>query len=427
MIVDEVMTETGRRAIDAVNGSAASPDVDVAIIGAGPHGLSAAVHLRRAGIEAQVFGRPMSFWRSMPDGMRLRSNMSATNMIEPVGPFSLASYMADIGEDFDHPVSLRRFVEYGSWVQRNAVPDVDTRMVTQVARVAGGFQLELDDGEQITAGRVVVASGIAAFEHVPPGFDHLSPGLVSHTGHHADLTRFAGQRVAVVGGGQSAFECAVLMNERGVEVELIARRPEITWLRGWSPKQFMGRRLGSIIYAPTDVGPLWYSRLVATPALFTKLPRETQDRIAQRSIRPACSYFVKVRVDGVKVTKATEVVAANTSGDGLELTLSNGTKRHVDHLMFGTGYKVDIRRYPFLDGGLIGDLKKVNGYPVLRRGFESSVPNLHFLGAPAARSFGPILRFVSGSWYAGTHLAETVARTQRSGAARRRHVGAARA
>jgi FAD-dependent urate hydroxylase len=408
VIEDGVMTEPRRGVTDAVNWSAHAPDLEVAVIGAGPHGLSAAVHLRRAGVDAQVFGDPMSFWRGMPDGMRLRSNMSATNMIEVAGPYSLASYMTDIGEEFGHPVSLRRFVDYGSWVQRHAVPDVDTRWVTGVVRTGSGFRLELSDGEHVTARRVVVAAGIADFENVPPGFDHLPSELVSHTGHHADLARFAGKRVAVVGAGQSAFESAVLMNERGVEVELIARRPEIVWLRSWSPKQFMGR-LGKYVYAPTDVGPLWYSRLVATPALFTKLPRETQDRIAQRSIRPACSYFVKVRVDGVRVTKATEVIRAQPSRDGLELTLSDGTTRQVDHLMFGTGYKVNVKRYPFLGDGVLDGLKVVDGYPVLRRGFESSVPNLHFLGAPAARSFGPILRFVSGSWYGGTHLAQALA------------------
>ena len=77
-------------------------------------------------------------------------------------------------------------------------------------------------------------------------------------------------------------------------------------------------RLGKIVYAPTDVGPLWYSRLVATPALFTKLPRETQDKIAERSIRPACSYFVKVRVDGIGIKAATEVIGATAAGEGLE-------------------------------------------------------------------------------------------------------------
>jgi Pyridine nucleotide-disulphide oxidoreductase len=422
LIVDDVMTETREPEIDAMDEPPSvardAADAEVAVIGAGPHGLSAAVHLRREGVDTQVFGAPMSFWRSMPKGMRLRSNLSATNMIEPAGPLSLASYMTEIGEQFGHPISLRRFVEYGTWVQRNGVPDVDTRTVTRLFRDRGGFVLELDDGDRFTARRVVVACGIAPFESMPPGFDHLGSDLVSHTGHHDDLSRFEGKRVAVVGAGQSAFESSVLMNERGAEVELIARGSEIVWLRSWSPIHFMGR-LGKVVYAPTDVGPLWYSRLVATPSLFTRLPRETQDRIASRSIRPACSYFVKVRVDGVRITMGTHVTAAEAAGQRLELTLSDGTTREVDHLMFGTGYKVNVRRYPFLSEGLLAGLKVVDGYPELRQGFESSVPSLHFLGAPAARSFGPIMRFVSGSWYGGTRLAQAVARERRGGILRR--------
>lgn len=386
-----------------------SQDIDVAVIGAGPHGLSATIHLRRAGVAAHAFGEPMSFWRSMPKGMRLRSNMSATNIVEPVGPFSLASYMDETGEPFGHPVSLQRFVDYGSWVQRNGVPDLDSRRVTEVARSNGGFALTMSDGERIKAGRVVVACGIAPFENRPAGMGHLPRELVSHTANHDDLATFAGKRVAVVGSGQSAFESAVLMHERGAEsVEMIIRRPDIVWLRSWSPIHFMGR-LGKVVYAPTDVGPLWFSRLVATPAVFTRLPRETQDRIAHRSIRPACSYFVKVRVDGIKMTTSTEVTSAEPNGDGVRLTLSDGTTRDVDHLMFGTGYKVDVTRYPFLSDSVIRDLKVVNGYPVLRDGFETSVPRLHVVGAPAARSFGPIMRFVSGSWYGGSRLARAVA------------------
>jgi FAD-dependent urate hydroxylase len=164
-----------------------------------------------------------------------------------------------------------------------------------------------------------------------------------------------------------------------------------------------------IVFAPTDVGPLWYRRLVATPALFTRLPRENQDRIAARSIRPACSYFVKVRIDGIRLTKATEVRSATRTGDALRLTLSDGTEREVDHLMFGTGYKVDVARYEFLGEGIRRDLRVVDGYPVLRRGLESSVPGLHILGAPAAYSFGPTMRFVSGSWYGGSRVAQALA------------------
>ena len=200
------------------------------------------------------------------------------------------------------------------------------------------------------------------------------------------MRAFAGKRVAVVGGGQSAFESAVLMNERGADVELIARGPEIVWLRSWSPIHFMGR-LGKVVYAPTDVGPLWYSRLVATPALFTRLPaRDAGPNRVIASIRPACSYFVKVRVDGVRLTTATEVTGAKPAGEGLELTLSDGSTREVDHLMFGTGYKVNVERYPFLGEDLLADLGR-RRLPGAAPRVRELVPGLHILG----RAGGPEL------------------------------------
>jgi FAD-dependent urate hydroxylase len=68
-----------------------------------------------------------------------------------------------------------------------------------------------------------------------------------------------------------------------------------------------------------------------------------------------------------------------------------------------------VARYPFLDERMIANIRRVDGYPVLARGMESSVPGLHFVGAPAAWSFGPICRFVSGSWYGGTSVARAIA------------------
>ena len=65
--------------------------------------------------------------------------------------------------------------------------------------------------------------------------------------------------------------------------------------------------------------------------------------------------------------------------------------------MLATGYQVDVSRYGFLSTGVLRRLHVNYGYPELKAGFESSVPGLHFVGAPAARSFGPLSRFVSGT------------------------------
>jgi cation diffusion facilitator CzcD-associated flavoprotein CzcO len=380
---------------------------DVAILGAGPYGLAAAAHLRRAGVELRIFGEPMSFWRTMPAGMLLRSNWSATCIAEFRGPLSLDAYCKAIGHRFGRPIPLDRFIHYGEWVQQQVAPDVDRRTVTQVTADGEVFRLTLDDGETLRAARVVVAAGIAPFVRRPPQLAGLQAELASHTGDHWDLSRFAGQQVLVVGGGQSALESAALLHESGAEPEVLVRRDRINWLHGGKYHRRLGR-LAPLVYAPTDVGPMGLSRVVALPDLFRRLPRSVQTPAAYRAIRPAGAEWLIARLASVPIQLGRQVRVVEPHQGRLRVELDSGESRVVDHLLYGTGYQVDVGRYPFLAPELIGAIRQVGGYPVLRAGLESSVPRLHFLGAPAAWSFGPIMRFVSGGWYASRALTRVV-------------------
>ena len=372
---------------------------DVAIIGAGPYGLAAAAHLRRAGVETRVFGEPMSFWGTMPTGMLLRSNRTATSIADYDGPLSLDSYAAEIGERITLPVPLARFLDYGRWVQRKVAPDVDRRRVVQLAKGADRFTLDLADGDRLSARRVVVAGGIAPFAHRPAACAGLPPDLVSHTCEHQDLGVLADRRVLVVGGGQSALESAALLHEAGADVEVVARARRINWLHGGKYHRRLGRA-APLVYAPTDVGPMGLSRLVAVPDLFRRLPRPVQEPLAYRAIRPAGAAWLVPRLRDVPVHLGTGLRAVTVRAGKAAVELTDGRCLVVDHVLLGTGYRVDVARYPFLAPQLTTALRRVGGYPVLHPGLESSVPGLHFVGAPAAWSFGPIMRFVSGSWYA---------------------------
>jgi hypothetical protein len=98
------------------------------------------------------------------------------------------------------------------------------------------------------------------------------------------------------------------------------------------------------------------------------------------------------------------VVSAIPVGERLIVTLTDGTNQTVDHVLLATGYQVDVSRYSFLASELLRSLRCVAGYPQLGAGFESSIQGLHFLGAPAAWSFGPLMRFVSGTGYTARAL-----------------------
>jgi NADPH-dependent 2,4-dienoyl-CoA reductase/sulfur reductase-like enzyme len=389
-------------------------DTDVAIVGAGPYGLAAAAHLRAAGVDARVLGEPMSFWRSMPVGMLLRSNWTATSIADYQGPVSLDAFRTAVGAHINRPVPLETFIEYGTWVQEQIAPDVDRRVVETVDADGRGFQLALAGGEHLSARRVVIAAGIKPFANRPGYADGLAPELASHTGDHQNLATFSGARVLVVGGGQSALESAALLHESGAKPEVIVRSDHVNWLHGGVYQRKLGR-LSPVLYAPTDVGPMGLSRLVAVPDLFRRLPRRIQRPLAYRAIRPAGAAWLTPRLRDVPIKTARSIVSVTAHGGGLRVTFGDGDARTVDHLLLGTGYRVDIARYPFLAPALLARVRRVNGYPVLGRGLESSVAGLHFLGAPAAFSFGPIMRFVSGGWYTGRALTQTVTGSSQPG------------
>jgi hypothetical protein len=384
----------------------------VAVIGAGPYGLAAAAHLGAAGVETRVFGQAMDFWQvQMPVGMLLRSSWEASHISDPRGAWTLEAYQSDSGERVPTPIPLDQFVRYGLWFQRRAAPDLDTRRVVRVEPAASGFRLQLEDGDSVSASRVVVATGIGAYPHRPAGFGDFPSSLVSHSADQRDLGAFAGKRVLVVGGGQSALESAVLLREGGAEVEVVMRASQPRWLRrsGWL--HALPTHLRSLFYPPTDVGPPGLNLIVAAPDVFRRLPRSLQDRIASRSIRPAGAGWLVPRTSGVRLTAGRRVVSLESQGGGLSLTLDDASSRQVDHLLLATGYRVELSRAGLLPPELLASIQQARGYPVLENGLESSIPGLHFVGAAAAWSFGPLMRFVSGTAFAAKELTRFVRRS----------------
>jgi cation diffusion facilitator CzcD-associated flavoprotein CzcO len=381
---------------------------DVVVVGAGPYGLAVAAALRAGGVDVHTFGEPMSFWdEQMPQGMLLRSPREASHIGDPSGAWSLDRYEASIGVEAVRPVPLDRFVAYGRWVQEQAVPDLDRRRVVRLQQGPGGFRLELDDGAAITAARVVLAGGIAPFAWRPPELDGLPPELVSHASEHRDLGVFRGRRVIVVGGGQSAIESAALLHEAGAEVEVLVRAQQIHWLVR-SSRLHRLQWLRRLLYAPADIGPAGVSWLVASPRWFKRLPVRWQVPLARRSIRPAASGWLVPRTQQVQLELGRSVVAARPAGHGVELVLDHGQTRRAEHVLLGTGYRIDVSRLELLAPELAAGLALVDGYPVLDRSFQSSVPGLHFVGAPAAWSFGPLMRFVAGTGFTARALARAL-------------------
>lgn len=384
---------------------------EVAVVGAGPYGLSVAAHLKRAGIAAHVFGEPMAFWRhNMPKGMILRSPWRATHLSDPGRALSLEAYASSCGIDSGKALPLEKFVAYGEWFQRHAVPDVDRRAVRLIDTARNGFRLRLADGDILSADRVIVATGLLNQDYRPPLFQHLPPALVSHTSEHADLSAFRGKRVAVVGRGQSACESAALLDEAGAAAEIISHGA-IHWL-GVSTNAAgttLRRRLREVLASPSEVGPFPLSWLVEVPGLVRLLPPEIRGEFTRRCLKAGAAGWLKPRFTNIVCNPGRSITGARVLGDRIALDLDNAA-RTFDHVLLGTGYRVDMSRLGILAPQLLERIACVEGSPLLGSGFESSVPKLHFVGCYAVKSFGPLLQFIAGASYAARAVTNAACR-----------------
>src|SRR5215467_3554291 len=125
-------------------------NLEVLIVGAGPYGLSLATHLRHRKVPFRIFGQPMRFWQGMPRGIFLKSFAFATTIDSPEKlPFE--EWCRERGLEDREPCSTVSFTQYGLWLQRKLVPEVEPVDVQLIEGVQGGFLATLASGEQVQA------------------------------------------------------------------------------------------------------------------------------------------------------------------------------------------------------------------------------------------------------------------------------------
>jgi thioredoxin reductase len=375
--------------------------VDVAIVGAGPNGLSLASYLADSGVERRIFGLTMRAWRDMPPGMNLKSFGFATSIPCLRPHYTFPEYCRARGlEDFE-PISFTTFSEYGEWFQQQLVPDVETTLVSRVDRQGDGFEVTLDSGEVFHARRVIVAAGLSYFTRTPEMFKALPAGFVTHgsdTRKYVESNQYAGKDIAVVGAGQTALEAAALLHEGGARVQILARRDV------WWSDPFSERTLKDKLLNPnTVVGPgrkNWV--LQHLPWLPYYLPAERRVRLAKTYLGPLGAWWLRPRVDGkIHIERQIALLSAVVDDNKVALKFRAGQDEkliRVDHIISATGYEADVDRLPFISPNLAADVKRIERAPELSPSFEStSVPGLYFVGPVASFSFGPLVRFVAGA------------------------------
>jgi thioredoxin reductase len=388
----------------------------VAVIGAGPYGLSIAACLHDYGVNTRVFGIPLDTWRDhMPAGMLLKSDGFASNVHAPKGVGTLADYCHERGipyHDTDLPVRLDLFCDYADDFQRRFVPGLEELLVTRLERDGQGFRLELSDGQTVRADQVVCAVGISHFASLPTELAALPKSRASHSYDHHDLSQFDGKHVTVVGAGASAVDTAVLLAEAGATVSVVTRAGQVKFGGRPTPRTLWDR-----LRSPSSgVGPGLRNWLCeAMPSLFRFLPGNVRLTLIRTHLGPKSPFHMKARFDAGVSVELGQSIASAREVDGrvrLELRGSDGRTSTLttDHVLAATGYYPDLARLEFLTDDLRSAVRSHARMPMLSRWFESSVRGLYFVGPAAVDTFGPLMRFMVGAEYVAPRLAYRLAR-----------------
>jgi thioredoxin reductase len=387
-------------------------DSDIVIVGAGPYGLSIAAHLRDSKQPFEILGTALESWRTfMPEGMILKSERFASNLWDPARRFTLQRYSEIHQVPYQavgSPLGLDLFLQYADWFKQQAVGEIRSAKVVRLASRAGGFELTLADGSQLTSRRVVLATGHMAFRRLPSQLSDLSEPLVMHSTRIGDVKAYAGRDVTIIGAGQSALETAALLHEAGARVRLLARASRLEWNARSRPRPLPQR----ILEPDAGVASGWKSYAVSElPRVFRwYFPAAKRHRFVRGSYGPSGAWWLRDRVDQhIETWLDTELESAATVDGAVRLRVRRAGAAHevrTDHVIAATGFEVDIDRLDYLEPTLrTGIARESGGIPALSSNFESSIPGLFIVGIASSPVFGPIMRFMYGAKHVSPVLA----------------------
>lgn len=385
--------------------------LDVAVVGAGPYGLSVAAHL--AGRRVRTFGEPMETWRTrMPPYMLLRSDWKETSLAAPGRLGTIDRWARVVGEEREEPIPLQKFLRYADWFRHTFVPEGDPSDVAALERAADTYRLTTAAGDEYEARHVVVAVGAVPFAYAPPPLGEAVGDRVAFATSLQSYEAYQGRRVVVVGGGQGGLESASLAVHAGADVELIVRST-LRWFADREPHRPRGpvrQRLYRLAYPVVGYGPPPLNRLALHPDVFAVLPRGARRQLSARILRAGGSPWLRQEVErNVDVTEGVGVERIEQDGI-VRLHLSDGTVREADAVILAAGFRFSLDRLTFLSASIRKRIALEDGWPVLDRWFRSTEGGLLFVGFAAEHRFGPIARFIPGTGFTANRVREALER-----------------
>jgi putative flavoprotein involved in K+ transport len=316
---------------------------DLVVIGAGPGGLCVAAAARAAGLEAVVLERGSRIggvWHQVEADLLCLSPRQRDRL--PDGTTPRGEGVRARADEV-----LRALEEF---VDREQ-PDIRFgRSATRLARGEDGLELSTEVGA-IHAPRVVLATGEYGRPRVP-GLPGSFAGPAQHTSEIREADIGDGERVVIVGSGNSAVDLASRLLQRGIPLWISARSGIA------AAATLPGEPLSTL---------LWWASALPISALPASL---------------GCSATVPKVDDDLRTAAADGRLSVVGETVGLEsgaILVAGGERVEVDRIVWATGFRRDLQ---WVHGITLDD----DGAPAHDRGLSTEVPGLAFMGLPCMRN-----------------------------------------
>lgn len=400
--------------------------VRVCVVGAGPTGLTTLKNLLEASITDivchELQGETGGIWAFSENPDRPSVYESAhTISSRRLSQFSDFP-MPDIYPDYP---SNRQILDYMRSYEAHFGLSSYIRLKSRVTSVAkrdgGGWVIlgENADGKYSqTADYLVVCSGHHR-EPVTPDVSASFTGEQLHAGRYKKADSFAGKRVLVVGGGNSACDIAAAISRVADEVNLSIRSPQVI-----VPKLFGGRPLDRQLaklskphfrWARDFLLKIGVSVLVGPYAGYGL----QQPRGRVLSHHPTLNTDILDRIRHGKVTPRRGIQAISDR----TVQFADGDSAEFDVIIWATGYRL---RASFLDG-VCPDWSEAAQVPLYLKMMMADVPDLFFVGliqpvgciwVLADRQARLVAAEISGTWKRPEDIAARIERDNRRDARR---------
>ncbi|MFM7560530.1 MAG: FAD/NAD(P)-binding protein [Cylindrospermopsis raciborskii] len=378
--------------------------IDLAIIGAGPHALTLTTHLlqKRQSIRGKfsVFdpsGRWMSHWKQQFAALEIPHLRSPAVHHPDPNPFALRKFAESRPDELFPPYDLpgtQLFEDFSQdvirvWQLQEQVIPLAVKSIEPLSHhLRPRFRLCLQDGQEVIARRVVLATSSAQIQ-IPDWVNQIQTTYPQDRLCHSqtiDLRKLQlmGKRVLIVGGGLTSGHLALGAISRGAKVHLMIRRQLAEKLFDAEPG-WLGPKYLKDFFAQPD----WEQRFTIiqqarnggsmTPSIATQLRQQM------------CRG--KIRID-----ENCQVVKAEWLGENWRVECSDGSKHEYDYIWLSTGTKFDVTTEPLLKDILAAyPIPIVKGLPVLDTCLRWRGCELFIMGGLAALQVGPTARNLSGA------------------------------